>query len=493
MSKIVTKSKFMQANRCPKMVYLELNKPCEAANTKATSMGDFFGFTARAALGAEITIEGDAPQKMVLNTQNAISYGFNVIAEASFMSSDLFCSCDVFHIIDKEGKIADIYEVKSTTSYSDSQVLDVSFQAYILKSCGWNIRNCYIVTVNSSYTNTDGEIDRNKVFKNNDVTSKVTETIFYLPEKIERAREIINNCDSEPAVELNKHCKEGFDCPFLGYCIKQCDSDVFNIGSLRFSTKVKLYNNNVRTYQDIIDNAEKMKLSESCIAQAKAHLGGIDIIKPEKIRDFIQGFKFPLYFLDFESFQVSMPVWKDTAAYQQIPFQYSLHKMGSSGKLTHMEFIGEAGADPRRKIAVSLCENIKSKGTVLAYNSSFEKARIRELAELFPDLKKNLIQIEKRIEDLMVPFQKRWVYKAAQNGSYSIKAVLPALYPNDPRLDYHKLDIVHNGTEAMTEYCRLNDYPKEDRELTIQALLKYCELDTYALVLVYEFLRSASL
>lgn len=491
MKEIITKSKFMQARRCPKMVYMELNHPEEAKNKKSTSLGTFFGKEARKMLKSQTTIHNDTPEKMAEYTTAAINKGFHTIAEASFISDDLFCSCDVFRIINLEDKIAEIYEVKSTTEYHDNHILDIAFQTYILEACGWNVQNAYIITVDSSYVNEDGEMDINKVFKKNDVTDKVISEMLYIPEEIKRVRKILEDSSAiEPETNLGNHCKCGFECPFLDHCVKSLDSDVFNLGSIRFTTKVKLYNNGVKTYDDIINRADEFKIAESSVIQAKSHLTGDDIIDKEKIKNFLHCFKFPLYFLDFESFQMAMPKWKDSAAYQQIPFQYSLHKMNSAGKLTHMEFLGEPDVDPRRAIALSLCENIKNKGTILAYNSGFEKTRIKELAALFPDLRKKLLRIAERIEDLMVPFQKRWFYKAAQNGSYSIKAVLPALYPFDPRLDYHKLNIVHNGTEAMTEYCNLGAYPEEERKLTIEALLSYCELDTYALVLVYEYLRA---
>lgn len=491
MKELITKSKFMQARRCPKMAYMELNHPEEAKNKKTTSLGTFFGQEARKAFKAQVTIRNDAPENMANHTQMAISNGFDTIAEASFMHDGLFCSCDIFRIISGSDRIAEIYEVKSTTDYHENHISDIAFQVYILESCGWIVQSAYIVTVDSSYINEGGEADTDKVFKKNDVTSQVRSELLYIPEEIEKVKNTLESFSkTAPSVSLGEHCKCGFECPFLDHCVNSLSADVFNLGSMRFSTKVKLYNNNVRSYDDIIVNAEKFKISASSVVQAQAHLSGEDIVNKEKIKNFIQTFKFPLYFLDFESFQMAMPVWENSAAYQQIPFQYSLHKMGASGKLVHMEFIGEPGKDPRRAIAESLCKNIKNKGTILAYNSGFEKTRIKELAALFPDLKKQLLRIDARIDDLMVPFQKRWFYKAAQNGSYSIKAVLPALYPNDPRLDYHKLNIVHNGTEAMVEYCNLGSYSEEDRKLTIEALLRYCELDTYALVLVYEYLRT---
>ena len=74
-------------------------------------------------------------------------------------------------------------------------------------------------------------------------------------------------------------------------------------------------------------------------------------------------------------------------------------------------------------------------------------------------------------------------------GSYSIKYVLPALFPNDETLDYHNLDEVHNGAEAMNAFQKLGKMSKEEQEKLRNNLLKYCELDTYAMVKIYEKLK----
>jgi hypothetical protein len=74
-------------------------------------------------------------------------------------------------------------------------------------------------------------------------------------------------------------------------------------------------------------------------------------------------------------------------------------------------------------------------------------------------------------------------------GSFSIKSVLPALFPDDPELDYHNLDGVHNGTEAMTIFPKIQYMDPEEQAKTRENLLKYCQLDTYAMVKVWEELK----
>ena len=91
--------------------------------------------------------------------------------------------------------------------------------------------------------------------------------------------------------------------------------------------------------------------------------------------------------------------------------------------------------------------------------------------------------------DLLTPFQKGWYYNRAMGGSFSIKAVLPAICPCDPELDYHGLEGVHNGEEAMSVFPQIRYMEPAEQERTRRSLLAYCRLDTLALVKVWEELR----
>ena len=161
-------------------------------------------------------------------------------------------------------------------------------------------------------------------------------------------------------------------------------------------------------------------------------------IDKNEIRKFLAGVTYPLYHLDFETFQQPIPLWDNVSPYMQIPFQYSLHIQANAGGGTvHREFLGKEGADPRREFAERLCADIPVGACVMAYNMSFEQSRIKELAKLFPDLDKHLMALHDNMIDLAAPFRSGAYYCRAMGGSYSIKAVLPALCPDDPELDYY--------------------------------------------------------
>ena len=120
----------------------------------------------------------------------------------------------------------------------------------------------------------------------------------------------------------------------------------------------------------------------------------------------------------------------------------------------------------------------------------FECGRLRELANSFPDLAEHLRNIADNIQDLIDPFRAGDYYVPAMGGSFSIKSVLPALFPGDPQLDYHALSgLCQNGGDAMTLFPSIAKMAPAEAAAAREALLRYCELDTLAMVKVWEKLK----
>ena len=291
--------------------------------------------------------------------------------------------------------------------------------------------------------------------------------------------------ETEPKDDIDIKCFEPYSCPFFKYCTKHIPSDnVFNISGMYTSKKIELYKSNKYSYSDLL----KCNISDKYKQQIEYELyDKEDYIDKDKIKEFVNTLSYPLYFLDFETYQMPIPLYDEISPYEKIPFQYSLHYIeNENSDLKHLEYLADFGDDPRRKLAEQLTKDIPKNVCVLAYNMSFEKSTIEKLASLYPDLSEHLMNIHDNIKDLMIPFRNREYYSKNMQGSFSIKYVLPALFPNDPSLDYHNLELVHNGTEAMDYFKSLSNL--NDEELK-ERLLKYCELDTYAMVKIYEKLK----
>ena len=136
-----------------------------------------------------------------------------------------------------------------------------------------------------------------------------------------------------------------------------------------------------------------------------------------------------------------------------------------------------------------MLKDITAEGSIVAYNQSFEKSRIKELANFMPELKDKLLALNSRFVDLVKPFTDRGYYHPNFHGSFSIKSVLPAMFPDDKELDYKSLDNIQNGTDAMDAFASLHLQDAATIQETRKNLLAYCKLDTLAMLKIYNKLK----
>ena len=158
--------------------------------------------------------------------------------------------------------------------------------------------------------------------------------------------------------------------------------------------------------------------------------------------------------------------------------------------MEHQGFLDLSGTDPSQTCAVDLIRLCGNKGPVFAYNAGFESRVIRELAERFPELATHLHAIVARLVDLL-PIARRHYYHPSQHGSWSIKAVLPALCPD---LSYAALDGVQNGNMAQTAYQEaiVPETTGERKAQIKEQLHEYCKLDTLAMVRIWQQFRAGA-
>lgn len=494
----LSKTKYVQVWSCPKGAWVRKYHP-EAVPQDESRLarfrtGDEVGDLARGLFGPYVNVTAcredgklDLP-KMIENTAAEMERGTEVICEASFSYEGLYCAVDLLR---RENGGWAIYEVKSSSDgLQDKYIADVSYQKYVLEHCGVKVTGVYLVCIDTSYVLGPEGLDVNGFFKISDLWEQACQAQEEtLPGVLETAERVLE-CEDEPAWDPTENCR---DCELFGWCGRDLPSpNVFNLYRLQKKKMVEYYRQGLVSYAEL-DRAGVIK-NPTQKRQMDYFLADLGIYtEPEKIREFLGQLTYPLYFLDFETMIPAIPFCVGTHPFAQIPFQYSLHYIEhEGGKLLHREFLAESGTDPRRAIAEALCRDIPADACVTAYNKRFECSRLHELAETFPDLAEHLLAIEGNIVDLLDPFQKGWYYKREIGGSFSIKSVLPAICPDDPELDYHELEGVHNGTEAMSVYPEIRYMPPEEQEKARKNLLAYCRLDTLAMVKVWEELRRAA-
>ena len=509
----LSKSRYTLFSQCPKALWLRIYKPEEAEVDEALQArfekGNEVGDLAMQLFGdfKEVTTHKEDGSldlnKMTELTRQYMDEGVENICEASFIGEGGYCAVDILH---KEKGGWAIYEVKSSSfpefegheAKLEKYAPDIAYQKWLMTQCGINVTGTYLVCLNSDYVR-EGELDIQQLFVINDLHEMVENELLKVPARVSQAMKVINN-EAEPDIDLSEHCMKPYRCAFFDYCKRKHGvptPSVFDVyggkgrGGFTFTKKLACYQAGQITFEDL--RAQSIGTIQNM--QIEAALTGREYINPAGIRSFLDKLSYPLYFLDFETMQDAIPQYDGAKVYAQITFQYSLHiKESETAPYQHKEFLAPSdGSDPRCSLAEQLCKDIPMNVCTLAYNKMFECGRIRELAELYPDLREHLLNIADHIVDLIDPFRAGDYYVPAMGGSFSIKSVLPALFPNDPELDYHNLDErCQNGGHAMTIFPRIKDMPAAEAAASREALLRYCELDTWAMVKVWEKLKEVA-
>lgn len=490
MSTNLSKSLYCSGVQCPKMLWLKKHRPelfdDSAMNQAVLETGLAVGDLAMGLFGNYQEVPYGDLTEMIAITERLLAEGVENIAEASFSYDGLFCSVDILRVL--QGKTVELYEVKSSTSLHDIYYHDVAYQMYVLEQLGFSVEKACLVHLDRSYVR-GKELELDKLFSIADLTDDVRAMQEDVAARTGALKECILNPD-EPEDDIGPQCFDPYDCGFWHHCTERLPvPNVFDVAGMQKRTKFKYYSQRIISFEELKNFA---RLNAGQLLQITHELEMLpEHIERDSIREFLDGLSYPLFFLDFESFQPAIPLYENSSPYDQIVFQYSLHIIESEGEpLQHKEYLAWPGEDPRRKLAEQLCRDIPRGVCTLAYNMAFEKTRIRELAGLYPDLADHLMDIHDRICDLIIPFQRKQYYTRAMQGSYSIKYVLPALFPDDPELNYHNLEGVHNGTEASAAFAAMENMPEDELFVCRENLLKYCGLDTLAMVKVWEKLKT---
>lgn len=488
-SHLLSKSSFIRGVQCEKHLYLykyyynemdQLSEMQKAIFKRGTDVGKLAQQLFPKGIDASPKSQFEY-DKAVVETKRLIEQKQKVIYEVSFNFSDVLAVADI--IVNEKSGLS-VFEVKSSTSISETYIRDAALQYWVISNCGYKIKDFSITYINNQYIR-KGKLNLDELFITESVLKLILPLQKWVEENVERFKKVLNK-KTIPKIDIGEHCYDPYTCGFYKYCRKHIpENSVFDLSGIHLNKKYDLYRTGIVKLDDVPANAD---LSKNAKLQLDVYKSKKDIIDKKAIKEFLSELNYPVYFMDFETFQPAVPMFDNSKPYMQIPFQYSLHfKKNKKSTVEHYEFLAETGNDPRIKFIENLLRNTKSEGDILTYNKSFEVLRLKEIAEAFPKYKKEIEERINRVKDLMLPFQKKYYYTYKMQGSYSIKYVLPALIPE---LSYKDLEINEGGLASIafeglfyeTDLMRIAD--------TRTNLLEYCKLDTLAMVKLLEKLES---
>lgn len=490
--KTISKSRFISGLQCEKMLWLdtyhrELAEETDDQTQFIFDQGHVIGELAQTLFpgGALIAEDHLHIAEAVEATRKAAAKGAMVLYEAGAEHDRYRARADILKRV-AEGKDEwDMYEVKSGT-HEDKEVYlnDLAVQKMIFDGAGYPIRKSFLVTINTDYVR-KGPIEIEKLFRITDQTKIINSICKTLPPLMKRMLEVVDS-PKEPQIPISKwRCNSPYGCAFMDHCWKNIpDDSVFTLSNDRVRVANALFEQGIVKIADIPDST---KLNPKQRRQVQTARTGEPYIDQQRIRSFLNTLEYPLYYLDFETYNPLIPPYDGLKPFQQIPFQFSLHiQEKADGELKHYEYLADGQEDPRPPFMEALQKYIGIKGSVVVY-SAFEQSRLNKLAEWLPKKEAGIRSIIKRIRDLSVPFRNQDVYYPGFLGSYSIKAVLPVLVPD---MSYEGLEIGEGGAASLA-YVKLTDpkLPKKEREQIRKNLLEYCGQDTLAMVKLVEVLR----
>lgn len=498
---ILSKSRLISFRQCAKRLWLEVHRPDlrEVSGATAASFmaGNDVGTVAREiydpeSVGAVLDVRELGMAGLLARTRELLPQRC-AIFEAGFSIGDASNGAQSLADVllpETDGMSWRMVEVKSSTSVKPYHIEDAAIQFHIASQAGLRITRAAIACVDNTWTYPGGG-DRTGLLVEADVTAQVRSTLPQVPQWIETAHEVIASV-SEPDVEIGGHCNDPFDCSFRSHCDGQV---VAKNGPVQFpvhwlpdirsnALKNLIASPAVRSMVDVPDEL----LNERQLRVKQHTLEKTVYFDQESAARELATHSLPALFLDFETIAFAVPRWAGTRPYQQIPFQYSLHRLDTEGELTHSGFLDLSGDDPSHELAKALVEQCSGQGPIFAYNMGFEGARIRELAGRFPEQRERLLELEARLVDLL-PIARQNFYHPIQQGSWSIKNVLPAIAPD---LDYSQLEGVSDGGQAQQAFLEsiAIETSTEQAQVLREQLWAYCRLDTFAMVRLWSALRA---
>lgn len=345
----------------------------------------------------------------------------------------------------------------------------------MLQKLGIELDSVFIATINKKFVYLE---NYQELFN----YKEISQQIYKLLEKVEQA--FINlpklSTTEPPKISIGNQCYKPRPCPFIDYC--EDNSIAYPISTLPHAFDLI---NHLKTngYHDIREVPYQYLTHPQQQMVWKAVKQQQEIIAPELIY-FLKNLAYPRYFIDFESIAPTIPLWPHTSPYQGIPFQWSCYYQSDKNHYEHYYFLKTKGKIPSHAFIHSLVYTLENtKGPIFVY-SPYENNVLNKLQEQYPKYQRKIKAIQDRLVDLLA-LVRQYYYHPQMHGSWSLKTILPIISQS---LDYNQL-IIKDGAMAQEVYQYLF-YNEENYDYWRQALLEYCQQDTYGLMLLVDFLQS---
>jgi hypothetical protein len=485
----ISKSKFVSGVQCLKRLYLQVHQPelaaeFDDARKAVIEQGNQVGLVAQTAFSGGVMVQAGrtelddaikATRELVANSE------VWAIFEATFQHKGVLVRTDV---LTRSGRFGhNLIEVKSATSMKPYYVYDVAIQRHVLTGAGIELKHASVMHLNREYIYDGKNYDVSQLFVIAEMKPKDTVSEGEISDRLKEQFQILNR-HTPPDIEAGNQCEDPVLCEFYAQCNPELAANHVSflprIQSKKVEELLTLGITSIKKIPATFLLSEKQRRAVDCVKS------GNPFFSPD-LADELDGLKYPLCFMDFETVFPALPRFAKMSPYNHVPFQWSVHRQEKpAGPLKHSEFLAENDSDPRLPFVESLCKAVRGAGNIVVYNQSFESSRLDDLARWLPAYKSDIKAIKAKMWDLLVVIGRN-VYHPAFGGSFSLKSVLPAFVP---KMAYETLE-VSDGIAAGLAWAQFIDpatSPAEKNRLR-KALLEYCKQDTLALATLLDVFR----
>ena len=485
----LSKSRFQTGLQCYKALWLgshrpDLKDPIGESQQHIFDTGTRVGELARERFvgGVLVTEDHLHATQALETTRRLLDDPPAAIFEAALQSGGVMVRADA---IVRVGEAEwDLYEVKSATKLKGVHITDLAIQVWVLEGAGLRIRRAYLMHLDNTYVYDGGDHDLERLFVAEDATQLVRDYLPAVPALVAEMGAVLEG--PEPRVPIGRRCDSPYTCSFYGYChAGMPEHPVTALPRISAGALDSLIADGILAIEDVPENYPGLTAPQRTTCEL-IRAGTREIIGD--VTRSLEPLRYPIHFLDFESFNSALPLFPGTRPWQQVLFQWSDHILHEDGALEHCEFLYDGTGDPRPTFARSLVDALGDEGSVVVY-SSFEATRLNELARDLPEFAEPIALILPRLFDLEKVVKAHVRYAECLGGT-SVKVVLPALVPD---LSYEGLGIAR-GDLAALKYagCVTGVTVGPEREQIMSDLRTYCGTDTLAMVRLLDVIRGAA-
>ena len=480
----ISKSKFVAGVQCLKRLYWQVHEPELAAEPDAAveaiiEQGREVGLLARQLFPGGVEVDGSGGlDEAIRRTRELIANPeAPAIFEGAFEHGDVVVRVDILQRR-KDGRWR-LVEVKSTADLKNHHLEDVAIQARVVSRSGVDLASVCLAHVNRNYIFQGGSVDASRFFRIRNLTRRVERLLPKLTFLLRSEFRVLAMPEA-PDLPPGPHCTVPVTCEFFDRCNPERPEDHIEYLPRIHASAVEELEMGIDSIRDIPEDFELTEIQRRACATVQT---GEPWFSPELPAELAK-LEYPLYFLDFETVNPAIPRFSGMRPYDHLPFQWSVHVQNQPrAEPERYEFLATDATDPRREFINSLCAVLGEGGSIVVYNQQFEANRLSELAAVLSEFAGRVETIQRRLFDLL-PVIRNCVYHPAFAGSYSLKAVLPALVPE---MTYEGMAVA-NGQDAglVWESLVRGLVDPAGRDSISKALLDYCGQDTLALVRLVE-------